>query len=206
MKQVIIAIAGGTASGKTTIAQKIYDATKEFGSVCMIRMDDYYVRLDHLTLEERKKINYDHPNSYDTKLFFEHLQELKHKKSIKKPIYDFVAHNRSQETEIIKPADVIIVEGIMLFAIVELLPLYDIKVFVETPDDVRFIRRLQRDTVSRGRSMDSVIQQYISTVRPMHLQFVEPSKRYADLIVPEGGHNNVAIDILVSKIHAILKS
>lgn len=206
MKQVLIAIAGGTASGKTTIAQKVYDSTKELGSVSILRMDDYYLKVDNMTLEERRKINYDHPNSYDTDLFLKHLKLLKQGIAINKPLYDFVNHNRSDVTEIINPSNVIIVEGIMLFAISELLDQYDIKVFVDTPDDIRFIRRLQRDTTTRGRSVESVIEQYVKTVRPMHLQFVEPSKKFADLIIPEGGFNSVAIDMLVTKICDILNN
>ena len=206
MKQVLIAIAGGTASGKTTIAQKVYDSTKELGSVSILRMDDYYLKVDNMTLEERRKINYDHPNSYDTDLFLKHLKLLKQGIAINKPLYDFVNHNRSDVTEMINPSNVIIVEGIMLFAISELLDQYDIKVFVDTPDDIRFIRRLQRDTTTRGRSVESVIEQYVKTVRPMHLQFVEPSKKFADLIIPEGGFNSVAIDMLVTKICDILNN
>ena len=168
-------------------------------------MDDYYHENSHLTLAERKNINYDHPSAYDSPLLIKHLKMLKQGKSIDKPTYDFVNHNRALLVEQIAPADVIIVEGIMIFAIPELRKMFDIKLFVHTPDDVRFIRRLMRDINERGRSIDSVINQYLTTVRPMHLEFVEPSKVHADLIIPEGGHNDVAIDIIVSKIRNIMK-
>lgn len=204
MKTVIIGIAGGTASGKTTIAKKLYHASEKYGSVAMIRIDDYYKRLDHLTLDERKKVNYDHPNAYDVDLLIAQIKQLQNFEPIQKPTYDFVIHNRSDVSEVVQPANVIIIEGIMTFAIPELRALFDIKVFVDTPDDVRFIRRLKRDMEDRGRSLDSVIHQYLETVRPMHMMFVEPSKIYADLIVPEGGKNEVAIDVLVNKIVNIL--
>jgi len=205
MKTIIIGIAGGTASGKTTIARKIYDASLAYGSVTIIKIDDYYKKLDHLTFEERKKINYDHPNAYDIDLLISQLNDLKQKKAINKPIYDFITHNRSKDCEIIKPSNVVIVEGILTFAIPELRQMFDVKIYVDTPDDVRFIRRLTRDIKLRGRSLDSVIDQYLSTVRPMHLMFVEPSKLYADIIIPEGGENQVAIDFLVARIVNILK-
>lgn len=205
MKTVIFGIAGGTASGKTTIARKIYHETLKHGTVVMIKVDDYYKRNDDLTLEERSKINYDHPNAYDSQLLMTHLIALQNRIPIEKPNYDFVIHNRSDKTTTIQPANVVIVEGIMAFAIPELRKLFDIKLFVDTPDDVRFIRRLQRDINERGRSVDSIINQYLQTVRPMHSMFVEPSKRYADIIIPEGGENKVAIDILVSKTINILK-
>lgn len=204
MKTVIIGIAGGTASGKTTIAKKIFKETQKYGTVAMIKIDDYYKRLDHLTLDERKQVNYDHPNAYDIDYLIEHLRVLQTGKAIQKPTYDFVNHNRSDVVEEIKPANVVIVEGIMTFAIPELRALFDIKIFVDTPDDIRFIRRLKRDIEDRGRSLDSVVNQYLATVRPMHLMFVEPSKIYADLIVPEGGQNKVAVDVLVTKAIQIL--
>ena len=206
MNTVIIGIAGGTASGKTTVAKKIYAQSLDQGTVVMIKIDDYYQDLSHLTLPERKLVNFDHPNAYDVELLISHLNALKNNETIQKPTYDFVLHNRSEIVETIKPANVIIVEGIMIFAIPELREMFNIKVFVDTPDDVRFIRRLKRDTTERGRSMESVINQYLNTVRPMHQMFVEPSKQYADLIVPEGGQNIVAIDVLVSKIHQIVSN
>lgn len=206
MDTVIIGIAGGTASGKTTIAKKIYQESLHHGTVVMLRIDDYYKDLSELTLEERKQVNYDHPSAYDFELLLSHLKTLQNKQSINRPTYDFVAHNRSKTVEEVNPANVIIVEGIMLFAIPELREIFNIKIYVDTPDDVRFIRRLKRDTNERGRSVDSVINQYLNTVKPMHQMFVEPSKQYADLIVPEGGENIVAIDVLVTKIVNILNS
>lgn len=205
MKPVLIGIAGGTASGKTTIAEKIYDASLSYGTVAIIKIDDYYKSLDHLSFDERKKINYDHPNAYDIELLISHLNDLLNNKAVKQPIYDFAKHTRSKQIKKINPASVIIVEGIMTFAIPELRKMFEVKIFVDTPDDVRFIRRLTRDLDFRGRTVESVIDQYLTTVRPMHLTFVEPSKKYADIIIPEGGKNKVAIDFLVAKIVNILK-
>ena len=205
MKTTIIGIAGGTASGKTTLAKKVYEASQNYGSVIMIRLDDYYKKIEGKTYEERTLVNYDHPDSYDSKLLVEHLNDLKNGKSINRPTYDFVDHNRSSETVLINPANVIIVEGIMSFAIPELLEMFDIKIFVDTADDIRFIRRLNRDMKDRGRSAESVINQYLTTVRPMHLSFVEPSKRYADIIIPEGGKNDIAIDVIKTKIVNLLQ-
>lgn len=204
MISTIIGIAGGTASGKTTVARKIYQMSQSLGSVVVIKLDDYYNDNSHLTIEQRRIINYDHPASYDSQLLIKHLKMLKNGQSIEKPTYDFVEHNRAKITERVDPADVIIVEGIMIFAIPELRKLFDIKLYVHTPDDVRFIRRLTRDINERGRSVDSVINQYLTTVRPMHLEFVEPSRVYADLIIPEGGQNEVAIDIIAAKIADIM--
>lgn len=205
MAVTIIGIAGGTASGKTTIAKKLYATTSQVGSVAMLRMDDYYKCTDHLTLEQRRQINFDHPDSYDIELFIEHLEALKNSQDIDKPIYDFVVSNRTKETELVKASSVIIVEGILLFAIPELLEKFDIKIFVETPDDIRFIRRLKRDMRDRGRTIESVVDQYLTTVRPMHETFVEPSKKYAHLIIPEGGKNQIAIDFVETKILQLLK-
>ncbi len=204
MKTTIIGIAGGTASGKTTLAKRIYDATIEFGTVSVIRLDDYYKKQDNLTFEERTKINYDHPSSYDSDLLVQHLKQLKAGNPIEKPNYDFTIHNRSYETTRVEPSNVIIVEGIMIFAIPQLLKMFDIKIFVETDDDIRFIRRLKRDTRDRGRTIDSVVEQYLTTVRPMHLAFVEPSKKNADIIIPEGGKNDIAIDFITTKVVDIL--
>lgn len=205
MNTTIIGIAGGTASGKTTLAKNIYNLAEPLSSVVLIRLDDYYKNHPDLTLEERKKINFDHPSAYDYELLIEHINMLKEGKSIPKPTYDFVDHNRSSVVETINPANVIIIEGIMLFAIPELCKIFDIKIFVQTPDDIRFIRRLQRDVTDRGRSVESVINQYVTTVRPMHIQFVEPSKQFADLIVPEGGENEVAIDMIFTKIKNLIQ-
>lgn len=204
MSTTIIGIAGGSASGKTTLAKNICQLSKPLSSVALIRLDDYYKNYSNLSFEERKTINFDHPSAYDFELLIEHVNLLKGGLQIPKPTYDFVKHNRSNVTEIVDPADVIIIEGIMLFAIPELCNIFDIKIFVQTPDDIRFIRRLQRDINERGRDINNVINQYITTVRPMHNQFVEPSKQFADLIVPEGGENEVAIDIIFSKIKSLI--
>ena len=206
MDTVIIGIAGGTASGKTTIAKKVYQSTSKQGTVSMIKIDDYYKVLDHLSEDERRKVNYDHPDAYDIELLKNQINDLKSGKQIVKPIYDFVIHNRSKETEIINPSNIVIIEGILTLAIPEIRELCDIKLFVDTPDDIRFIRRLQRDINARGRSVDSVVNQYLTTVRPMHKAFVEASKSYADLIIPEGGNNNVAIDFIITKIMDIIKN
>lgn len=205
MKTTIIGIAGGTASGKTTLARKVYEASQNYGSVVMLRLDDYYKEVTNMTYEERTKINFDHPDSYDSSLLVEHINALKNGQSINCPTYDFVIHNRSNITKQINPANVIIVEGIMTFAIPELLKMFDIKIFVDTPDDIRLLRRLTRDIKERGRTIDSVVNQYLTTVRPMHLSFVEPSKRYADIIIPEGGENNIAIDVIKTKIVNLLQ-
>ena len=201
----ILGIAGGTASGKTTVAKKVYEASKKYGSVTVIKLDDYYHCLDDLSMEYRKKVNYDHPSSFDVELAVKHLQDLKNGKAIDKPIYDFVIHNRKKETERIEPKNVVIMEGILTFAIPEIKDMFDIKLFVDTPDDIRIIRRLTRDIKDRGRDLDSVIDQYVNTVRPMHLSFVETSKKYADIIIPGGGNNEVAIDFIVTKIVDLLK-
>lgn len=206
MKTTIIGIAGGTASGKTTLARKVYEASQNYGSVVVIKMDDYYKDLSKLTYEERTKINYDHPDSYDSNLLIKHLNDLKQGIPVEKPCYDFVSHNRSNETVLVKPSNVIIIEGIMIFAIPELKDMFDIKIFVDTPDDIRLIRRMTRDIKDRGRTIDSVVNQYLTTVRPMHLSFVEPSKKYADIIVPEGGNNSIAIDFITTKIVDLLNN
>lgn len=206
MNVTIIGIAGGTASGKTTVAKRVYEESKKYGTVTMVRVDDYYKKLDHLEFSEREKVNYDHPDAFDVELLIEQLQALKEGKEIDKPIYDFTVHNRSKEVEHAIPGNVVIVEGIMTFAIPELRKMLDIKIFVDTPDDIRFIRRLERDINDRARTVDSVIQQYLQTVRPMHHTFVEPSKKYADIIIPVGGENSVAIDFLITKIVDLLKT
>ena len=207
METVIIGIAGGTASGKTTIANKVYQEASKYGKVSLIKIDDYYKILDHLTMEERCKVNYDHPDAYDINLLKEHLVDLKNGKTVEKPIYDFVIHNRSKEkTEIVEKSNIVIVEGILTLAIKEIREMCDIKLFVDTPDDIRLIRRMKRDIEDRGRSVDSVIEQYLTTVRPMHHAFVESSKEYANLIIPEGGNNKIAIDFIIAKIVDIIKN
>ncbi|MCI6716980.1 MAG: uridine kinase [Bacilli bacterium] len=204
MKPTIIGIAGGTASGKTTIAKKIYEQTKSYGTITLIRMDDYYKTFPNIPVDERGNKNFDHPDSYDTPLLVSDLKKLQQGLPIEKPIYDFVVSNRSNKTETIYPGDVIILEGIMTFTIPEIRDCLDIKIFVDTPDDIRFIRRLERDLVDRKRSLDSIINQYLNSVRPMHHAFVEPSKVFADLIIPEGGHNMIALDFIVTKINNLL--
>jgi uridine kinase len=204
MKPIIIGIAGGSASGKSSIALKLYKQFEERKSVIIIRQDDYYKDQSHLSMEERVKTNYDHPFAFDTELLVKHLNSLSQGITIIKPIYDFTQHTRSKDTEIIEPSDVIILEGLLVLEDELIRNKLDIKIFVDTDADVRFIRRLQRDVLERGRTMDSVIKQYLTTVKPMHEGFVEPSKKYADVIIPEGGHNMVAIDLLNTKINSII--
>ena len=203
-KPLIIGIAGGTASGKTSISRHIQEMYDDVTSVLIIRQDDYYKDQSGKTMEERIQTNYDHPDSIDTDLLVAHVHELMEGKSIQKPLYDFVEHTRSKETEICYPCDVLILEGLFVLQDPKIRELLDIKVFVDTEADIRFIRRLLRDVQERGRSMESVVNQYTSTVRPMHESFVEPSKKYADIIIPEGGENRVAIDLLITKISSII--
>ncbi|MDM8100411.1 MULTISPECIES: uridine kinase [Oceanobacillus] len=202
-KPVVIGVAGGSGSGKTSVTRAIYERFKET-SILVIEQDAYYKDQSHLPFEERLKTNYDHPLAFDNDLLVEHLQQLLEYKSIEKPIYDYKVHNRSTETIHVEPKEVIIVEGILILEDANLVELMDIKVFVDTDADLRIIRRLLRDIKDRGRTLDSVIDQYIQVVRPAHMQFIEPSKRYADLIIPEGGENHVAVDIMASKIENIL--
>lgn len=200
---MIIGVAGGSGSGKTTVVREI---VRNLGpdQVTVIHHDSYYRDVGHLPLQERMGINYDHPNSLETELLVQHLRELKNGHSVEVPVYDFAQHLRSAEVQRTDPRKVIIVDGLLILFDRELRELMDIKVFVDTDSDLRFIRRLSRDIRERGRTTDSVIDQYVATVRPMHLEFVEPSKRYADIIVPEGGLNAVAVDMLITKIRAIL--
>ncbi len=201
---IIIGIAGGSASGKTSIAHQLYDYFKGYHKVKIIKQDDYYKDQSHMTLEERVKTNYDHPLAFDTEMLVEHLKKLKNKERIEKPTYDYTLHTRSQVTEVIESRDVIIIEGIFVLAEKEIRFLCDILVYVDTDSDIRFIRRLRRDIEERGRSLDSVCNQYLNTVRPMHEQFIEPSKKYAHIIIPEGGSNVVAVDLLITKIKSIV--
>lgn len=196
---MIIGICGGTGSGKTTIARKIIESVGE-ENVILIEQDSYYKNLADMPLDERHEANFDHPGAIDGYLLRDHIRDLKAGKSIEKPIYDFPTHVRKTETEHLAPKPVVLIEGILIFAKPHLLELLDIKVFVDTPDDIRFIRRLQRDIVERGRTVESVIAQYFATVRPMHLEFVEPSKRFADIIIPEGGNSEIGIELLCGKI------
>ena len=206
MKTTIIGIAGGTASGKTTIAKILYETALLYGSVAHIKLDDYYKDNSHLPFEERRKINYDHPDSYDVELIVSDINRLKQGLSIEKPTYDFVNSIRSQVTEHIEPSNIIIVEGIMVFAIPEIRDLLEMKIYVDTEDDIRFIRRLKRDINERGREMDAVIEQYLSTVKPMFNKYVSPSSRHADIIIPNDNKHDVAVDFLVAKIKDILNS
>lgn len=203
-RPIIIGIAGGSASGKTLISKRLKKAFESASSVIIIKQDDYYLDQSHMQMEERIKTNYDHPFAFDNDLLVEHLKCLIQGVSIDKPTYDFVNHTRSDIIEHVNSADVIVIEGLFVLEHKELRDLCDIKVFVETEADVRFIRRLSRDVHQRGRSLDSVIEQYLKTVRVMHEQFIQPSKKFADVIIPEGGKNDVAIDLLTTKISSII--
>ena len=202
-RPLVIGIAGGSGSGKSTVASVIL---RRVGArrIAFLMHDAYYRDLSHLPLEERVKENFDHPDSLDTPLLVQHLQELRARRAVEMPVYDFKSYTRTAETQRIDPRAVIIVEGILIFAEPELRKLFDVKLFVDTDADIRFIRRLQRDIAERGRTADSVIRQYLGTVRPMHLEFVEPSKRYADVIIPEGGLNAVAMDMVVARVESLL--
>ena len=203
-RNILIGVAGGTGSGKTTIMTAIRKRFGE-GEVTVLEQDFYYRAMPHLPLEERAKINYDHPGAFDTDLLVEHVQALLDGRPIEKPIYDFITHSRPPRTIRVEPCHVVMLEGILVLESVRLRGLMDIKIFVDTEPDVRILRRLQRDLSDRGRTLQSVIDQYLTTVRPMHLQFVEPSKRYADVIIPEG-LNQVALDMLTTKIEQLLRA
>ena len=201
-KAFIIGIAGGTGSGKTTLAENI---VTHFGqSITLLCHDDYYKAHDELPYSEREKLNYDHPDAFDTELLISHLEALKRGESIACPIYDYTVHNRSSRTKIIEPTPVIVLEGILIFASPEVRELLDMKVFVDTDADVRILRRIVRDVRERERTLESVISQYLTTVKPMHEAFVEPSKKHADIIVPEGGDNPVAYGMIIGQIEKIL--
>ena len=204
MRSIIIGIAGGTGSGKTTIAKNI---VQEYGrgEVLRLDLDSYYRDRPELSRAARAAINFDHPSSLEIELLEKHIDELCQGKTVQVPIYNFATHNRAKETREVEPHKVIIIEGIMALYFTELTSRMDVKLYIDTPSDIRFIRRLKRDIMERGRSVDSVIEQYKSTVRPMHAQFVEPNKYLADLIIPEGGMNHVAVDLIRTKIDAVLK-
>ncbi len=204
-KPLVIGIAGGSGSGKTSVTQSIFNVFKGH-SVVVIEQDYYYKDQSHLRFEERLETNYDHPFAFDTELLIDHLRKLIDRRPVNKPIYDYSLHTRSSETVHIEPKDVIIVEGILVLEDARLRELMDIKLFVDTDADLRIIRRMMRDIQERGRTIESVTNQYLSVVRPMHNQFIEPTKKYADVIVPEGGHNEVAIDLIVTKIKTILET
>jgi uridine kinase len=199
LKPLIIGIAGGSGSGKSTVAANVAELLTT-SSVAFIDMDAYYKNFPQLTVDERRKLNWDHPDAFDYDLLCRHLEALSGRTPVDKPEYDFVTHLRRPETTRIEPADVVVIDGILLFVDDRVRELCDVKVFVDADADIRLIRRLQRDTRDRGRPLDEIIDQYLSTVQPMHLQFVEPSKRYADVIVPRGGHNAIAIEMIVAKI------
>ncbi|HYP52807.1 MAG TPA: uridine kinase [Pyrinomonadaceae bacterium] len=202
---MIIGICGGTGSGKTTVANRILEmvGTRE---VVFLQQDSYYRNLDQLPFALREKINFDHPDAIDNDLFVEHVRTLKRGETAELPVYDFVTHTRRPETLRTEPKPITIIEGILVFTDPRLLVEMDVKVFVDTPDDLRFIRRLRRDIVERGRTVESVIEQYLATVRPMHTQFVEPSKRLADVIIPEGGHNLVGVELISGRIRERLSA
>lgn len=200
---MVIGICGGTGSGKTTVAGHILDALRD--RIVYLQQDHYYKDLSHLPLEERCRLNFDHPDAVDLGMMAEHVGRLRAGKPIECPVYDFTRHVRRPETVRVEPKPAILVEGILVFSSEALRSLMDIKIFVDTGADLRFVRRLQRDMEERGRTVESVIRQYLETVRPMHLQFVEPSKRYADVILPEGGFNTVGVDLVVEKIKSMLR-
>lgn len=198
MDTIIIGIAGGTGSGKTTLTRKLQET---FGpDVSVVYHDNYYKRHDGMTYAQRAALNYDHPDAFDTVLMVEHLRQLLDGRSVQCPVYDYTVHNRSDETIEVRPTKVMIVEGILIFENKALRDLMDIKIFVDTDADVRILRRILRDVKERGRSLDSVISQYLTTVKPMHEQFVQPSRQYADIVVLEGGHNLVALDMIINHI------
>jgi uridine kinase len=204
LKPLIIGIAGGSGSGKSTVAKNVAELLTT-SSVAFLDMDAYYKNFTSLSLDERRKLNWDHPDAFDYDLLCSHLGALSKRQAIEKPEYDFVTHLRRDEPTRVEPADVIVIDGILLFVDDRVRELCDVKVFVDADADIRLIRRIERDTHIRGRPLDEIIEQYLSTVQPMHLQFVEPSKRYADVIVPRGGHNAIAIEMIVAKIQRRLQ-
>jgi uridine kinase len=203
MQPVVIGVAGGTGSGKTTVAQAILTQAGT-DQISLIQHDAYYRDLSDLPAAQRAMRNFDHPDALDNDLLIQHLQALKVGQAIEMPVYDFTTHSRTDQTQRLGPNPIILLEGILIFADEALRQLLDVKIYVDTDADIRFIRRLRRDIAERGRTMDSVIRQYLATVRPMHQQFVEPSKRYADIVIPEGGFNQVAIEMIAARISALL--
>lgn len=202
-KPIVIGVTGGSGSGKTSVSRAIFDHFSGH-SILMLEQDFYYKDQSHLSFEERLKTNYDHPFAFDTDLLIKHVENLIDFKAIDKPVYDYAKHTRSDQIIHQEPKEVIIIEGILILDDPRLRELMDIKVYVDTDDDIRIIRRIKRDIEERGRTLDSVIEQYLNVVKPMHNQFVEPTKRYADIIIPEGGRNQVAIDLMTTKIHSII--
>jgi len=201
---LVIGIAGGSGSGKTTVAQEILQRVGP-DRIAFLQHDAYYKDLSGLPPVQRAAVNFDHPNSLDTELMTRHIEQLKRSEAAEVPIYDFATHTRTKETFTVQPRAVILIEGILIFVEPALREICDVKIFVDTDSDLRFIRRLQRDIAERGRTEDMVVKQYLATVRPMHLEFVEPSKRYADVIIPEGGMNVAALDMVVARVEALLK-
>lgn len=201
--KLVVGIAGGTGSGKTTVARNIVRNLPR-GSCVLLEHDGYYRDFSHLSLDERAKINFDHPRALETELLMSHIGALRKGEAIEKPIYDYVTHSRSADSVHVDPVPVVVVEGILIFTDEELRRSFDIKIFVDTDADMRVLRRLQRDIAERGRTLESVLDQYYNTVRPMHLKFVEPSKRWADIIIPEGGHNEIALDLVIEKLRRFL--
>lgn len=204
-KPIIIGVSGGSGSGKTSVSRAILDHFPTH-SIMMLEHDSYYKNQDHLEFEERLKTNYDHPFAFDTDLLIQHLEQLQNYESIEKPVYDYVKHTRSKEVIVQEPKEVIILEGILILEDEALRNMMDIKIYVDTDDDTRIIRRIKRDMEERGRTLDSIIDQYLTVVKPMYHQFIEPTKRYADIIVPEGGENHVAIDLINTKIKSIFEN
>lgn len=202
-RPIVIGVTGGSGSGKTTVSKAIYENLRG-QSIQIINQDTYYNDQADMTMEERKAVNYDHPLAFDTALLIEQLDALRHNQAVEMPVYDYKEYTRSQATVHVEPQDVIILEGILILDDERLRDLMDIKVYVDTDDDIRILRRIQRDMQERGRSLESIISQYLKTVKPMYHQFIEPTKRYADIIVPEGGENHVAIDILTTKVRDVL--
>ena len=202
-RPVVIGVTGGSGSGKTTVSHAIYDLMNG-QSMEIITQDTYYNDQASMTMEERKAVNYDHPLAFDNDLLYQQLDQLRHNQAIEMPVYNYAEYTRSNETRHVEPPEIIILEGILILDDERLRNLMDIKVYVDTDDDIRIIRRIQRDMVERGRSIESIIDQYLTTVKPMYHEFIEPTKRYADIIVPEGGKNQVAIDLLATKVRDIL--
>jgi len=201
---IFIGVAGGSGSGKTTVAHNLVKAFKSEDAV-LVEQDAYYTELNHLTIEEKAKVNFDHPNSIEFELLKEHLIQLSKGEGIERPIYDFKTHSRKEETVPIHPSKIVIVEGILLFAVPEIRDLFDVKIFVDTDADEMLLRRIERDINERGRTFESVKNQYLNTVKPMYLEFCEPSKRYADVIIPRGGENKIAINMIIAKLKRYLQ-
>lgn len=204
MQPIIFGVAGGTGSGKTTIARRILERIGT-ENIALVSHDAYYRSLSHLSVEERQQFNFDHPDALETSLMIEHLVQLRAGQAVQVPVYDFKQHVRTSQTIRVEPAPIILLEGILIFSEPGLRDLCDVRLFVDTAPDIRFIRRLKRDIRERGRTLESVVQQYLSTVRPMHLEFVEPSKRYADVIIPEGGFNEVAVEMVAARVRSLLR-